>query len=122
MGRKGPTRAIKLEEHEVAAAIGAVSSSRTVNVVYNAYLCGLLGCTDHVSLSAPNEVKIEHLRSVLQSSSVLLEDAGSGPGERSGAYVEYDAKEAIMLRMHRSDVTKDRWGLVRAQRSTVTPV
>ena len=117
MGRKGPTKAIKLEEHEVHEVSGAVSSSRTVNVVYNAYLCGLLGCTGHVGESATKEEKIEHLRGVLRLASppVLLEDEGSGPGERRGPFVEYDAREERMcVRMHRSDAGKDRWGLVRA--------
>ena len=119
MGRKGPTKAIKLEEHEVAAVIGDVSSSRTVNVVYNAYLCGLLGCTGHVDESASNAEKIQHLRSVLllASPTVLLEDAGSGPKERKGPFVEYDAQEhRICVRLHRSDASKDRWGLVQAPR------
>lgn len=119
MGRKGPTKAIKLEEHEVREVSGAVPSSRTVNVVYNAYLCGLLGCTGHVDASATKEEKIEHLRGVLQLASppVLLEDEASGPGERRGPFVEYDAREEHMcVRMHRSDAGKDRWGLVRAGR------
>lgn len=121
MGRKGPTRAIKLEEHEVDAVFGDVSSSRTVNVVYNAYLCGLLGCTGHVDESAPNTEKIEHLSSLLKlaSTPVFLEDVVSGPGERRGPFVEYDldrTTNGMYVRLHRSDASKDRWGLVQAPR------
>jgi len=118
MRRKGPTKAIKLEEHEVAAVIGEVSSSRTVNVVYNAYLCGLLGCTGHVGESASNAEKIQHLSSLLQLASVFLEDVVSGPGERPGPFVEYDVTPSGMcVRLHRSDASKDRWGLVQAPRA-----
>jgi hypothetical protein len=120
-GRRGPTKAIKLEEHDVLAVSGEVPSSRTANVVYNAYLCGLLGCTGHVEASATNAEKIEHLRSVLllASPTILLEDAGSGPRERKGPFVEYDAQEhRICVRMHRRDATKDRWGFVQAPRGS----
>ena len=117
MVRKGPTKAIKLEEHEVAAVIGEVSSSRTVNVVYNAYLCGLLGCTGHVAERASNAEKIAHLSNLLQLASppVFLENVVSGPGERQGPFVEYDVTpKGMCVRLHRSDASKDRWGLVQA--------
>ncbi len=120
MKRKGPTKAIKLEEHTVRDISGAVRSSRTVNVVYNAYLCGLLGCTGHVDPEATDGDKIEHLSSLLKLASppVFLEDAGSGPRERVGPFVEYDVTGSGMcVRLHRSDAAKDRWGLVQAPRA-----